>query len=104
MSQRIPLSAVPSQTLSITLDGQAAQITLRQNQANMYLDLQLGDEFILRTKVCRDRQQMLTGSEYLGFRGGLMFVDMLGNQQPFYLGLDSRYVLLYFTADELATL
>lgn len=101
---QLPLGQVPTQTQSMTLGNQAVQITLRQNGAAMYLDLYVEDAPILVGKVCRDRQRLLVGLEYRGFQGDLMFVDMLGNTDPFFTGLTSRYVLAYLTAAEVAAL
>lgn len=96
----IPITAVPSQTLSVILDRQPAQIMLRQNGASLYLDLRLDGTPIVLTRICRDRQLILTDAQYRGFRGQLMFVDLQGTSDPVYTGLGTRFVLVYLAAGE----
>lgn len=98
--QRIPLKAVPSQTLSVTLARQAAQIALRQNGGSIYFDLQVGDKPIVRTRICRDRQRLLLDAKYQGFVGDFFFADTQGTSDPQFLGLGSRYLLIYLEAGE----
>lgn len=97
----IPVTAVPSQTLAITLDRQPAQIALRQNGDNMYLDLKVDDTYVVRARICRDRQLLLVDVRYRGFRGELMFIDQQGVQQPNYTGLGDRFQLVYLSESDL---
>lgn len=97
---RIPLKPVPNQTLAVTLARQPCQIALRQNGANMYLDLQLNGTYIVRTRICRDRQRLLLDAQYRGFVGDLAFVDTQGNSEPSFSGLGERYVLVYLAEGE----
>lgn len=96
----IPLAAVPNQTLAVVLGGQSCQIALRQNGPDMFLDLQVGDEKILTSKVCRNKQRLLSSSKYLGFAGDLEFIDTQGDEEPQYLGLESRWFLVYLESGE----
>ena len=97
----IPLAAVPTQTAAVVLDGQAAQIQVRQNGPYMYFDLQLGDQPIVTTRICRDRQLLLVDARYRGFKGDFMFLDTQGESDPRYNGLGSRYRLVFLSASEL---
>jgi hypothetical protein len=100
---RIPLQTVPNQTLAVTLVRQAAQIALRQNGLNLYFDLLFGGNYIVRTKICRDRQRLLSSAQYLGFSGDFVFVDTQGTNEPDYTGLGdatARYQLIYLAAGE----
>lgn len=101
MSQQVPLSAVASQRLSIVLGNQNCQINVFQKTDCMYLDLAIDGASILRTKAARNRSRLLLSTGYFGFIGDLVFVDTLGDDQPIYTGLGSRWFLLYLTPNEL---
>lgn len=96
----VPIQPVPNQTLSVTLARQAAQIAIRQNGGNLYFDLLLNDAYIVRTRICRDRQRLLIDAKYRGFKGDFAFVDTQGTEDPQYAGLGSRYVLYYLAENE----
>lgn len=96
----IPLQAVPSQTLSVTLAQQPAQIALRQNGKNIYFDLLNGESYVVRSRICRDRQRLLLDSSYRGFVGDFVFVDTQGISNPTFSGLGSRFVLVYLAPGE----
>lgn len=97
---QVPLSAVPSQTLAITLAGQACRIAVRSNGGNLYFDLTVGTESILKSKICRNLQRLLLGAKYRNFIGDFIFVDTQGDEQPAYSELNSRWLLYYLAADE----
>jgi hypothetical protein len=100
---QIPLQPVPNQTLAVTLARQSAQIALRQNGNNIYFDLLLNNEYIVRTRICRDRQRLLLDAGYQGFVGDFVFIDTQGANNPEYRGLGgvgSRYQLIYLAAGE----
>lgn len=96
----VPLSAVASQTLAITLAGQACKISLRTNGGNLYFDLVVGTTTIVTSKICRNQQRLLLGVSYRGFVGDFVFVDTQGDEQPLYSGLGDRWLFYYLTADE----
>lgn len=98
---RISLAATPSQTLSIVLANQACEISLRQNGGNMYFDLRSGGVDIVRTRIVRNKQLLLLDAKYRKFRGDFLFLDTLGDTQPEYSQLGTRYVLYYVSPDDL---
>lgn len=100
----VPLQAVPNQTLSIVLATQLANISVRQNGANIYFTLALGTQPIVTTRICRDRQQLLLDAAYQGFVGDFEFQDTQGTDDPFYTGLGARWQLVYLEASDLAAL
>ena len=118
---QIPLSAVPSQTLSIVLDGQSCQIAVYQKQpitdeygvaAGLFFDLIVGGVPVINTARCLDRTPILQDRQYLGVSGEFMFLDTLATaggpptfngQPPYYKGLGSQFVLLYLEAADLAS-
>lgn len=101
--QIIPLQAVPSQVLTVTLDGQVCNIFINQKESGLYLDLYNGavtpPAEIIVGVLCENRNRIVR-SAYLGFSGDLMFYDTQGNSDPDFTGLDGRYALTYLTADE----
>ena len=96
----VPLDSVPSQTLFITLGGQACSIALRDNGDNLYFSLFVSNAPIMVGKICRNRQRLLVGLDYRGFIGDFVFVDLQGDDQPAYIGLGSRWQLYYLGAGE----
>lgn len=99
---RVPLALAPSQTLSVVVGGQACNIALRQNGANMYFDLTVNNVPIVIARIVRNKQLLLIDVKYKGFRGDFLFNDSQGDTQPVYTGLDTRYRLYYVeTTDQL---
>jgi hypothetical protein len=116
---QIPLSAVPSQTLSIVLDGQSCQIAVYQKQpitdeygvaAGLFFDLLVGGVPIINTARCLDRTPLLQDRQYLGVVGEFMFLDTLATEggpptfngaPPYYTGLGTQFVLLYLEEADL---
>ncbi len=117
---QIPLSAIPSQTLSIVLDGQSCQIAVYQKQpivdeygvaAGLFFDLIVGGVPIINTARCLDRTPILQDRQYLGVVGEFMFLDTTATEggpptfngaPPYYTGLGTQFVLLYLEAADLA--
>lgn len=94
--QSIPLAAVPSQTVNVTLNNQEARITVRTTGTELFFSL----EGVAENRICRDRQRLLIDAQYRGFVGDFSFVDTQGVNDPNYLGLDGRYQLVYLNAGE----
>jgi len=117
---QIPLSAVPSQTLNIVLDGQSCQIAVYQKQpivdeygvaAGLFFDLVVGGVPIKNAVRCLDRTPLLLDCAYLGVVGMPMFLDTLATaggpptfngQPPYYTGLGSQFVLLWLEPADIA--
>jgi hypothetical protein len=98
---KIPLSAIPSQSLSIRLGGQPCQITLRKNGDFLYFSLRVNDAPIVSYRMCQNRQRLLIDAKYKGFIGDFMFVDQTpADEPPIYNGLNTRWLFYYLDADE----
>lgn len=97
---QVPLQPVPNQTLAVTLARQPVQLALRQNGDNVYFDLQLNGEYIVRTRICRDRQRLLLDRAYTSFKGDFAFIDTQGTDDPQFSGLGSRWQLAYLAEGE----
>lgn len=100
---RVPLAAVPNQTLAIVLNNQACEIALRQNGDDMYFDLTVNGAPIVLTRIVRNKQRLLLDAQYRGVVGDFLFWDMQGDTQPNYTGLNVRYVLFYLEPADLPT-
>lgn len=94
-TQVVPLSAVPSQTLSIVLAGQNCAISVYTLSSGLYFDLEADSVVICRTMVCRESARLLLDRGYRGFVGDFVFVDTQGGDDPVYTGLGARWLLLY---------
>lgn len=97
---QVPLQPVPNQTLAVTLARQSTQIAVRQNGGSIYFDLSLNGQYIVRTRICRDRQRLLLDAQYRGFKGDFIFADTQGTSDPQFSGLGSRYQLVYLAEGE----
>jgi hypothetical protein len=93
--QVLPIQAVPAQTFQVTLGTQNCQVTIQQLGTGLYLSLSISGAVIISGKYCNDRVNLIRQA-YLGFVGWLYFVDSSGEGlDPYYLGLGSRYLLVY---------
>lgn len=94
-TQVVPLTPVPSQTLSIVLAGQNCNIAVYTLSTGMFFDLEADGVVITRTNICRNLGRMLLDRGYKGFVGDFVFVDTQGADDPQYTGLGSRWLLIY---------
>lgn len=97
----VPLNANPNQTLTVGLGNQACQIDVFQKGGRVFVNLYVNDALIVAGVLCENMNRIVRDA-YLGFAGDLAFYDTQGTDDPNYLGLGSRFVLVYLTAAELA--
>lgn len=97
----VPLVSVPSQTLTIQLANQPCTINVYQRSTGVFIDLFVNDAPIITSVICQDRNRIVR-DEYLGFLGDLAFFDLQGEDDPYYTGLGTRWVLGYLTTADLA--
>lgn len=98
--QQIPITATPSQKLTVLLGGQQCQISVYQKSTGVFLDLSVNNAPIVTAIICLDRVKLVRYA-YLGFIGDLSFIDTQGTSDPDYSGFGSRYQLLYLQASDL---
>lgn len=97
----VPLQAVPSQQLTIGLNGQNCSINVYQKTTGLYLDLLLNNVPVSVGVRCLNCARLLEDRQYSGFVGDLMFVDtqsptgVLEGTDPTYTGLGSQYELWF---------
>lgn len=102
----IPLSAVPSQTLAVTLASQYCNINIYQKGDIVFADLFNLNIPVFTTVLVMDRVRLVR-ENYLGFIGDIMMMDTqipagetIGSD-PDYTGLGSRWQLCYLEASDL---
>lgn len=99
----IPLSASPSQQVSVTLNGQNCVIRVYQKSTGVYADLTVNNVVLFTAVLCHDRDRLVR-YKYLGFSGDLSFIDSQGSTDPDYTGFGSQYFLVYLSPDEVTSL
>jgi hypothetical protein len=100
--QIVPLTAVPSQSLTVLLNGQTCAINVYQKSTGLFFDLSVqgvtnpltGMSQLVTAMLCLNGVGLVREA-YLGFIGQLVFVDTQGDTDPYYTGLGSRYILTY---------
>ncbi len=102
MAVLVTLQPVPSQQVQTVLGGQQCQISVYVKQQCMFLDLNVNGAPIIYAVQCKNLVSLIP-TAYLGFTGWLMFLDTQGSENPKYLGLGSRWQLLYLTEEDLMT-
>lgn len=100
MSQVVPITATPNQSLSIQVDDVRYSIRLRDIGSMMALDLSIDDVVILQgLRVVANSP--LIPYEYLeGDGGNFLFITELGDL-PHWDQFESTQTLLYVTATEI---
>jgi hypothetical protein len=97
----VPIQAVPNQTFSILLDGQACQITLTTRFFGLFLDLTVSNIPTRNGVICLNLNPLIRYPA-LGFIGDFWFKDTQGSSDPVFSGLGSRFLLQYIEASDLA--
>ena len=100
--QEIALQPVPSQKLQVVLNGQQCALSIYVKTQCMFLDLALSGEPVAYAVQCKNLVSLVP-TAYLGFAGWLVFLDTQGDENPQYTGLGTRWVLIFFDADDVET-
>lgn len=99
--QGIPLNAVPSQQLSVTLAGQPCQLSIYTlADGALYMDVALNGVAVASCVPCLNNNRIVRAA-YTGFVGDFTFHDAQGSSDPVYSGLGARYLLYYLEAKDL---
>ena len=96
----IPCQPIPAQSFNVTLGGQSCNISLYQKTTGIFIDLKLNGVPLLTGVLCRQRV-LLVRQVYLGFFGDISFIDTSGFDDPSYVGLGTRWQLVYLQPSEL---
>lgn len=92
--QVIPLSPVPSQSLSVVLGTQNCQIVLSQKTTGLFFTLTVDNAIVVSGRIVRDRA-FIVRVPYSSFEGEFMVLDTQGASDPEYAGLGGRWQLVY---------
>ena len=95
----IPLQAIPSQEVQCILDGQNCTLSVYWRWGKLYADLLVNSEPVFQGAICQNLQWVNQSPTAL-FSGGLVFVDVLGDEAPRWDGLGTRWARLYLDAEE----
>jgi hypothetical protein len=93
-NQIVPLNPVPSQTVSVTLNGQALSLNVYQRSTGLYIDVSMNGVPLPSGVLCLNGVRIIR-DKYWNFIGDLAFIDTEGSEDPSYSGLGSRWVLVY---------
>jgi hypothetical protein len=99
--QIVPISDVPSQILSVSLNGQSCRLRIFTRRSSIYMDIFVNDVLLVAGARCRNFVP-IARDVYLGFSGELVFRDLQGTTDPASPGLNTRYQLVYLSADDMA--
>lgn len=99
--QIIPLQAVPSQKISVTLANQVCQLNVYQKSTGLFMDVYVNNVLIIGGVICQNLNKIVR-SIYLGFIGDFTFIDNEGLSDPEYTNLGDRYSLAYLSPEEVA--
>lgn len=103
MTQIVPLTAVPNQTLAVPLAGQNCRLNVYQKNSGLFMDVLVDDSPIILGVICQNANRIVRDL-YLGFAGDFAFYDTQAGStptDPVYTGLGARYQLVYIEASEL---
>lgn len=89
----IPISAVPSQRINVTLSGVSVDLAIRE-LVGIFVDIYVGGKIVSGSILGLNRINMLRYKR-MGIPGALYFLDTLGDQDPKYSGLGDRWILVY---------
>lgn len=90
----IPVQPTASQILTVNLGGERVRLNVYQKRPGLFADIYMNDALVLGGVPCRDRVLMVRDA-YFGFPGDLSFFDLIGDTDPDYTGLGTRFVLGY---------
>lgn len=94
--QVVPLQAVPNQTVAINLSNQAIILNVYDKQGSLYVDVFVSNAPIVVGVVAKYANKIVRDA-YLGFIGDFAFFDLVGEDDPTYDQIGSRYFLAYLT-------
>jgi hypothetical protein len=99
--QIVPLQAVASQVVQVTLGGQLCTIAVYQKFFGLFFDLSIDSVPVIQGVGCLNKVKLVR-SAYLGFVGDLCFIDNTGaDRDPVYTGLGAAFSLVYLEASDL---
>ena len=99
MILEIPVTAIPNQRFSVTLNGQSCTIELRQIGPALMISLWVDDAVAYQNSICGTKCKLGQFNNAV-LSGALFFIDTLGETDPEFTGLGERYKFYYVSADD----
>lgn len=90
----VPVQALPNQTLQSQLGGQAIILAIYQTTFGLFMDVTNNGVLTIAGVICENGNRIVR-DVYLGLIGDFAWFDTQGTNDPIYIGLGSRYVLIY---------
>ncbi|WP_261465783.1 phage baseplate plug family protein [Serratia entomophila] len=98
--QEITLKPLKAQQVSVIVGGQDCQIRLVQRITGLFIDVALNGLWIVQGVICLNCNKLVR-YEHLGLQGELFFADTIGNADPAFDELGTRFQLFYATREEM---
>lgn len=115
--QIIPIQPIASQIIPVVLNNQQTQLNIRQQSTGLFMDVLLNNALVIGGVYCANRN-LIVLSQYLGYSGDFIFVDISSSvaavtngeininvtlgTDPYYTGLGTQFLLYYLSAPDLA--
>jgi len=96
----VPVQSLPNQTLQTQLNGQACTLNIYQFAYGLFMDVYVGAELLVAGVICQNMNRIVRDL-YLGFVGDFIWFDTQGSSDPIYMGLGSRFILVYLAPADL---
>lgn len=98
----VPLRAVPSQTVRVTLNNQPCRLRVYQRKVGLFADVYVNDALIIGGVIAYSHNKIVR-SVYLGFVGDLAFINLVDRDNGIisFDKIGSECLLLYYFPAEL---
>ncbi|WP_373368385.1 phage baseplate plug family protein [Serratia fonticola] len=97
--QEITLLPRRGQILNLTLAGQVCRLRIVQRTTGLFMDVSLNGRWIVQGVICLNCVKLVR-YKHLGFLGELFFTDTVGDSDPIFDELGTRFKLFYATQHE----
>jgi restriction endonuclease S subunit len=94
----IPIQPIPNQNIRLTVNGQACEINLRQQNTGIYFSLVSDGTSICNSVLCQNAAPL---NSQFSFNGVFVLFDVESNEKPDYSRLGTKWVLYYLEAGEI---
>lgn len=98
--QSITLQPIKAQQVSVSLAGQDCKVRIVQRTTGLFIDVAIDGRWIVQGVMCLNCNKIVR-YEHLGLKGELFFADTVGDADPIYDELGSRFQLFYATKEEM---
>lgn len=96
---QIPLTAIPNQSFDIILDGKRFDLTFKEANGIMAVDIAIDDVVVVTGARCVAGFPLIN---YQYLEQGNLFFTTMNDELPYYTEFESTQTLVYATAAEMA--